>query len=45
MSIKHGIKSPELINAVDFLSNRYKNKKIYSIELGKFFSPDYLDIE
>ena len=43
MSIKHGIKSPELFNAVEYLSNRYKNKKIYSIELERFFNPKFFD--
>ncbi|WP_457564420.1 HD domain-containing protein [Caminibacter sp.] len=45
MSIKHGIKSPELLGAVEFLSKKYKNKKIYNIELGKFFNESYLSIE
>jgi putative hydrolase of HD superfamily len=42
MSIKHGIKSPELLRAVEFLSEKYKNKKIFSIELEKFFDKEFL---
>ena len=43
MSIKHGIKSPELINAIKVLQNKYKNKKIYSIDLSQFFNERYFD--
>ncbi|NPA88287.1 HD domain-containing protein [Caminibacter pacificus] len=43
MSIKHGIKSPELINAVEYLKNRYKNKKIFSIELKNYFNERFFD--
>jgi len=42
MSILHGISSPELVNAVEFLENRYKNKRIYNIELGKYFKKEFL---
>jgi putative hydrolase of HD superfamily len=42
MSINHGIKSPELLNAVEYLENKYKNKKIYSIDLGNYFNKEFL---
>jgi putative hydrolase of HD superfamily len=42
MSINHGIKSPELLNAVEYLENRYKDKKIYSINLGGYFNKEFL---
>jgi putative hydrolase of HD superfamily len=42
MSINHGIKSAELLKAVDTLSNKYKNSKIYGIELSKYFSEGFL---
>jgi len=45
MSIKHGVKSPELINAIKFLSNKYKNKKLFGIEFGKFFDEKYFEEE
>ncbi len=43
MSINHGIKSPELVNAVEYLENRYKDKKIYSIRLDKYFNKRFLN--
>ena len=43
MSIKHGIKSPELISAIEMLEKRYKNRKIYNIKLEKFFNKDFFD--
>jgi putative hydrolase of HD superfamily len=43
MSIHHGIKSPELISAVEFLEKKYKNKKIFSIDLGRYFKREFLD--
>jgi len=42
MSINHGIKSPELVNAVEFLEKKYQNKKIYTIELNKYFNKEFL---
>jgi len=38
MSINHGIKSKELINAVEMLSKKYDNKKLYGLDLSKYFS-------
>jgi putative hydrolase of HD superfamily len=43
MSIKHGIKSPELLNAVKYLIEKYRNKKIYSIEFKKYFNKEFLN--
>ncbi|QCT94663.1 HD domain-containing protein [Caminibacter mediatlanticus TB-2] len=43
MSIKHGIKSPELKEAIKMLEKKYKNKKIYSIDLSKFFKKDFFN--
>ena len=37
MSINYGIKSPELISAVESLQNKYKNKKAYNLDLGELF--------
>jgi putative hydrolase of HD superfamily len=42
MSINYGIRSPELLNAVEYLENKYKNKKIYSIDLGNYFNKEFL---
>ncbi|EDM23769.1 HD domain-containing protein [Caminibacter mediatlanticus] len=43
MSIKHGIKSPELKEAIKMLEKKYKNKKVYSIDLSKFFKKDFFN--
>ena len=43
MSIKHGIKSPELLNAVEFLSKKYKNKKFLGIDVTKYFSKEFYE--
>jgi len=43
MSISHGIKSTELIKAVETLSNKYKNSKIYGINLSKYFSEGFFE--
>ncbi len=40
MSINHGIKSYELTNAVDYLADKYKNSKIYGIELNDLFDKE-----
>ena len=42
MSINHGIKSYELIKAVDSLIEKYKNKKIFSINFSKYFTKEFL---
>jgi len=38
MSIRYGIKSQELENAIKTLKEKYKNKKIFGIDLEKYFS-------
>jgi len=43
MSIKHGVKSPELINAIELLSDKYKNKKVFNIEVSKYFQEQYYE--
>ena len=43
MSIKHGIKSPELINAVEYLSRKYKNFKILGIDVSKYFMKEFYE--
>jgi len=43
MSIKHGIKSTELVKASDMLVKKYENKKINSIQLSKYFRKDFFD--
>ena len=43
MSINHGIKSPELLNAVEFLSKKYKNFQIFGIKTGKYFHKDFYE--
>ncbi len=43
MSINHGIKSPELINAVEFLSKKYENFQIFGIRVGKYFTKEYYE--
>ena len=43
MSINHGIKSPELLNAIEFLSNKYKNKKLFGIDISKYFKRDFYE--
>jgi len=43
MSIKHGIKSPELEKAVNFLSEKYKNYKIYGINIEKYFTKEFYE--
>ncbi len=43
MSIKHGIKSPELLKAINFLSDKYKNKKIYGINMGNYFKKEFYE--
>ena len=43
MSIKHGIKSPELLNAIEFLSKKYKNKKFLGIDVTKYFSKEFYE--
>jgi len=45
MSIKHGIKSPDLVNAVELLEKKYKNKTMFSIKLDKFFNKRFFDEE
>jgi putative hydrolase of HD superfamily len=42
MSINHGIKSVELIRAVETLTKKYENKKIYNLELSKYFKKEFL---
>ncbi len=42
MSIKFGITSYELENAVKMLMRKYKNKKIYNLDLSKYFSYEFL---
>jgi len=43
MSIKHGIKSKELLKAIEILKNRYKNRKIFSIDVSKYFDERFFD--
>ena len=43
MSIKHGIKSTELKNAIKFLSKKYKNTQIYGINVGKYFNKEFYE--
>ena len=43
MSIAHGIKSPELLNAIEYLSNKYKNKKFLGIDVTKYFSKEFYE--
>ena len=43
MSINHGIKSPELLNAIEFLSKKYKNFQIMGIKVEKYFSKDFYE--
>jgi len=43
MSIKHGIKSPELINAIEFLNKKYKNRKILGIDVSKYFTKEFYE--
>ena len=43
MSINHGIKSPELLNAIEFLSHKYKNKKLFGIDISKYFNKDFYE--
>ena len=43
MSINHGIKSPELLNAIEFLSKKYKNFQIFGIKTGKYFHKDFYE--
>ena len=43
MSINHGIKSPELINAIEFLSKKYENKKILGIDVSKYFKKEFYE--
>ncbi|WP_024786779.1 MULTISPECIES: HD domain-containing protein [unclassified Lebetimonas] len=43
MSIHYGIKSHELEIAITELEKMYKNKKIYGIDLGKYFNKNYFD--
>jgi putative hydrolase of HD superfamily len=41
MSIEYGVKSPELIEAVEVLSKQYKGKKVFGIDVGKYFSKEF----
>jgi len=43
MSINFGVKSVELLNAVEMLSKKYKNKKIYGIDLSKYFNKSFFE--
>ena len=43
MSIKHGIKSPELERAIYFLSEKYNNIEIYGINVEKYFTKDFYE--
>ena len=43
MSINHGIKSPELINAIEYLNKKYKNFKILGIDVSKYFSKEFYE--
>jgi putative hydrolase of HD superfamily len=43
MSIKHGIKSPELVNAVNLLKEKYKNKRMFNIEFSKYFNEEFFN--
>ena len=43
MSINHGIKSPELINAIELLNKKYKNKKIMGIDVSKYFTKEFYE--
>ena len=42
MSINYGIKSPELLNAVEVLEKKYEKEKIFNIELEKYFKEEFL---
>lgn len=41
MSIMHGIKSPELTKAVDYLIKKYENFEIYGIKTSKYFNEGF----
>jgi putative hydrolase of HD superfamily len=41
MSINHGIKSSELIKAVQMLENKYRDKNIFGISLSKYFNSGF----
>ncbi len=43
MSVKHGIKSVELENAVKNLSKKYQNKKIFGIDVEKYFQKEFYE--
>jgi len=43
MSINHGIKSSELISAVEFLSKKYENKMILGIRVNKYFTKRFYE--
>ena len=43
MSINHGIKSPELINAIEVLSEKYKNVTIFGLDVSKYFTKEFYE--
>ncbi len=43
MSLKHGIKSPELLNATTYLSKKYENKKYLGIDVSKYFNEKFYE--
>jgi len=43
MSINHGIKSPELINALNFLKEKYKNFRILDLDVSKYFTKEFYE--
>jgi len=43
MSIDHGIKSSELMSAVEFLSKKYENKMILGIRVNKYFTKRFYE--
>jgi len=44
MSIYYGIKSPELVNAVEILEEKYQNKTMLGIDLSRYFKKEFLNV-
>ena len=42
-SINHGVKSPELVNAVENLNKKYKNKKVFGIDVSRYFTKEFYE--
>ena len=41
MSIYYGIKSPELVNALEILEEKYQNKTMLGIDLSRYFKKEF----